>query len=300
MQATTATNTTGLNDIGRLQLERNALELETNGYTVVEDALDPDLTARGLEAALRSIDERTGRRPNLATGEGFGGYWVWRFMLLRDPAFEEIVMAEKVLALVDHLVGDDCILSTLTCHIRGEGRSKDLPHGYLPLHGDDPHPHAGFNNSVTVNICLTDVTEESGCLAFVPGSHKRARRPTPQESVLDGNDANPEAVPLVAPAGSAIVWPSHTWHGSWESPTPGLRVTLAELYARPHLQPYELYRESVPDEVLERNTPRFATLMGMDTMSGWNDNQDDWHKKWRDRDRSRYAPRVVPASEASA
>ena len=200
-------------------------------------------------------------------------------------------MAEKVLALVDYLVGDDCILSTLTCHIRGEGRIKGLPHGYLPLHGDDPHPHAGFNNSVTVNICLTDVTEESGCLAFVPGSHKLARQPAPKERVLAGDGANDEAVPLVAPAGSAIIWPSHTWHGSWESPSPGLRVTLAVLYARPHLQPYELYRECVPDEVLERNSPRFATLMGMDTISGWNDNQDDWHKKWRDRDRSRYTHR---------
>ena len=171
-------------------------------------------------------------------------------------------MAEKVLALVDYLVGEDCILSTLTTHIRGQGRSKDLPHGYLPLHGDDPHPHAGFHNAVTVNICLTDVTEESGCLAFVPGSHKRTRQPTPQERVLAGNDANPEAVPLVAPAGSAVIWPSHTWHGSWESPTPGLRVTLAELYSRPHLQPYELYPESVPDEVLERNSPRFAHADG--------------------------------------
>ena len=199
-------------------------------------------------------------------------------------------MAEKVLALVDYLVGQDCILSTVTSHIRGEGRSEKLPHGYLPLHGDDPHPHPGFNNSTTVNICLTDVTEASGCLAFVPGSHKRARQPTEPERVLAGNDANPEAVPVVAPAGAAIIWPSHTWHGSWESLDPGLRVTLALLYCRPHLQSYELYRETVPDEVLARNSPRFATLMGMETIGGWNDNQDDWLKPWRDRDRSRYTP----------
>ena len=88
-----------------------------------------------------------------------------------------------------------------------------------------------------------------------------------------------------------MIWPSHTWHGSWESFTPGLRVTLALLYARPHIAPYELYREMVPDEVLERNSDRFATLVGMDTWNGWNDHQDDWQKPWRERDRSRYAPR---------
>ena len=119
-----------------------------------------------------------------------------------------------------------------------------------------------------MNICLTDVTEASGCLAFVPGSHKRLRSPTREESVLAGDNANKEAVPLEAPAGSAVIWPSHTWHGSWVSDTPSLRVTLALLFARPHLQPYEMYRETVPDEVLSRNSSRFATLMGMDTMYG--------------------------------
>ena len=35
---------------------------------------DPDLTARGLEAALRTIDERSGKRPDINTGDGYGGY----------------------------------------------------------------------------------------------------------------------------------------------------------------------------------------------------------------------------------
>ena len=63
-----------------------------------------------------------------------------------------------------------------------------LPNGYLPLHGDDPspQPHPTFNNYATVNIFLTDVTEESGCLAFVPGSHKRLRQPTAYETALPG------------------------------------------------------------------------------------------------------------------
>ena len=283
-----------LDELRRLELERNALELEVCGYTVIEGAIDPDLTARALEATLRAFADRTGKRPDVKTGEGYEGYSMTRYLLLEDPAFEKIVVAEKVLALVDYMIGSDCILSTLTGHIRGEGSNKALPSGYLPLHSDDvtPQPYHSLNNFVSVNIFLTDVTEESGCLAFVPGSHKLLRKPTPQEMVLEGEAANPDAVPLVAPAGSAVVWPSHTWHGSWESHTPGLRVTLAELFHRPHLQPYELLRESVPDEVLARNSPRFATLMGMDTITGWNENRDDWNKPWSERDRSRYAPRV--------
>ena len=279
----------------KLGLERHALELEVCGYTVVENAIDPDVTARGLEATLNTFAEREGRMPNIETGEHYEGYWVSRCLLQQDPVFEQIVMAEKVLALVDYTVGNQCLLSTLTGHMRGQGGGTSLPTGYLPLHGDDtsPQPHPNYHNSVTVNICLTDLTEESGCLAFVPGSHRRLRQPSPGEAIVAGEGANEEIVPLEAPAGSAAIWPAHTWHGSWESKTPGLRVTLAELFSRPHIQVYEMFRETVSDEMLDRNSERFGSLMGMDTINGWNQHKDDWGKPWRDRDRSRYSPRVV-------
>jgi len=67
MQTTTPSNPC-LDELSRLQLERKALELEVNGYAVVEDALDPDLTARGLKAALNTFAERIGKRPDVETG----------------------------------------------------------------------------------------------------------------------------------------------------------------------------------------------------------------------------------------
>ena len=288
-QASTISETS-IDALTKLGLERQALELEVCGYTVVQNAIDPDVTERALEATLRTFEKRNGKRPDVESGRDYDGYWVARCMLLEDPVFEQVVMAERVLALVDYAVGNECTLSTLTAHMRGRGGGDSLPTGYLPLHGDDtsPQPHPSYHNSVTVNICLTDLTEESGCLAFVPGSHRRLRQPTPAEAVVAGDGANAEIVPMVAPAGSAIIWPAHTWHGSWESKTPGLRVTLAELFSRPHIQPYELYREFVPDEVLARNNDRFGTLMGLDTIYGFTDKPDEWTKPWRERDRSTY------------
>jgi hypothetical protein len=71
-----------IDTLTELGLERHALELETCGYTVVEAAIDPDVTARALEATLRTFGERVGKVPNVSTGEDYEGYWVSRYMLL--------------------------------------------------------------------------------------------------------------------------------------------------------------------------------------------------------------------------
>ena len=57
-----------------------------------------------------------------------------------------------------------------------------------------------------------------------------------------------------------------------------------------YMHTYDMYRESISDEVLDRNSERFATLMSMKVNDGWNDNQDDWYKNWGDRDRTKYRP----------
>ena len=141
---------------------------------------------------METFKDRTGNKPDVTTGEGFDGFSVSRYMLFRDPAFEGILMAEKVLALVDFLIGDDCILSTLTGHMRGQGGGETLPTGYLPLHGDDtsPQPQAGISNLATL-ISFDRRHRRVWLSRICSGSHKKLRLPTPQESILAGN-ANPE------------------------------------------------------------------------------------------------------------
>ena len=58
---------------------------------------------------------------------------------LTDPVFEEILMAEKPLAIVSYLVGESCVLSNLGCHFKAPG-----PTGIVALHADTrgPQPFA--------------------------------------------------------------------------------------------------------------------------------------------------------------
>lgn len=70
-----------------------------------------------------------------------------------------------------------------------------------------------------------------------------------------------DMVPIIAPAGSAIVWPANTWHMALPRTDPGLRVTLLFDFCRGHLQTQSDFRHVVGDDVLARNPPRFSQLM---------------------------------------
>ena len=46
-------------------------------------------------------------------------------------------------------------------------------------------------------------------------------------------------------------------------------------FCRAYLRPQELYRENVSKEILDRNPPRFATLMGLHDAWGWKEEGPD-------------------------
>jgi ectoine hydroxylase-related dioxygenase (phytanoyl-CoA dioxygenase family) len=106
-------------------------------------------------------------------------------------------------------------------------------------------------------LLLNDYEAGSGTIAFLPGSHRFRRQPTPGEM----RDLKDELVPIVAPAGSAIIWPANTWHMALPRTDPGLRLTLLYDFCRGHLQTQSPFRADVTPEMLERNPPRFAQLM---------------------------------------
>lgn len=274
-------------EIQLLELEPNVAELEVFGFTVIEDAMPMAAVERAREVILDLAEQRMGRRPDLDNEpslEGFAEYEAktdpaWRahqqwelftFLLFRDPVFEDFLLNPKPLALLTYLLGQSCLLSSMTCHFKGPGEQSALG-----LHSDNGNgliaPFPPYSQVANCNYALTDYSEEGGALAVVPGSHRLARQPVGREGTLGGEHGNPNAIPLEIPAGSAVVWHGNTWHGSYPRSVAGIRMNLATYFCRQQLQTQERYKDNVPEDVLERrgNDPRFRTLMGGDTSYGW-------------------------------
>jgi hypothetical protein len=229
--------------IAALGLSQNAVDLVVNGYTVLEDAAPLEFFERLRDRIVECVAE--------------AGAVVQTGMLLsRGRVFEEAVCDPNVLALAEFMCGKGFILNQVVGTVRPEG-----DHG-LPIHTDydmirDPFPP--YPQVVTAVWACDDFTQAAGCTSVIPGSHQLRRHPADGELKRD-------AVAIECPRGSILVWDGATWHGSYPRTIPGERVALHVMFNRMVLRPYEAY--DLPRELLERNPPELASLLGMNDPFG--------------------------------
>jgi len=258
-------------EIRALGLEGHLAELEAFGFTVIRDALSPELTKGLRQAVLDSAQTNFGKTLDLEREKDLHEVRLAPFLLYKSELFEQALLNPKPLALITYLLGYSCWLSSMTSHVKGPGEVG------LLLHSDTgngmPGPFSPYSHVANCNYALTDYSEDGGSLALVPGSHRHFRQPTPFENKLAGNERNPHVIPIEVPAGTAIVWHGNTWHGSFPRKKPGLRVNLAMYFCRQYMAPQELYAECVPDSLLKRHgrESRMAQLLGLKRFNGWRD-----------------------------
>lgn len=249
-------------ELRQLGLDTHIAELAVQGYTIVppEKVAPPQYIGRLRDAVLAVSERRTGVKPDTETGSTHlaGAHPLGQFMryvLFEDPVFEPVLTNPVLLGLITHLVGFDALLSLNDAMLKGPGGATLAIHNdngdlITPVYADQPQ-------TANINLLLNDYEAGSGTIAFLPGSHLFRRQPTPGEM----RELADEMVPVIAPAGSAVIWPANTWHMAFPRTDPGLRLTLLYDFCRGHLQTQSPFRADVTPEILARNPPRFAQLM---------------------------------------
>ena len=248
-------------EIQELGLESHIADLETDGYTV----LPP-----GKAAPIELFDELVSVMEDLSTKlptdnlEGNGLGKTLFHMLPEHRAFERALMASVPLTLVTYLLGYRAKLSQCT------GLIKDSGAPALAMHADHsakfPAPWSLISNYSVVTWVLTDYTRENGAVCVWPGSHLKGQ-PVPEHLVMSHD--HPEIRVLEVPRGSVIIWHGSLWHGAVPRTASGRRMTLVLPHVRDCVQPQELFWSSVTEEMIQRNPPRFSTLMGLTSAPPW-------------------------------
>ena len=286
-----------LERIDRLGLTSNLLELQLQGYTVVKSILSQDRIDRAKAAILRRVESTVHKSidPDTATNDDFNGMSYQHYLLFDDLVFPEILLEPKPLALINYLLGESCVLSSMGSHFRGPG---GMP---LGVHADGQTD--GFLTDAAsianCNYALTPYSQEQGALVIFPGSHLKKRQPTlhenwktHDETLADimGKKLNPlevdevnwklprGAVTIEIEPGDAVIWHGNTWHGGWRRDVPGTRINLAAYFCRSFMSTQERRGDDRHPEVFARyaDDPRFATLMGEKAFNGWQEEGPDF------------------------
>ena len=249
-------------DIEAHGLSENIAELELDGYTVLPPgkAAPLELIDRIKQAILRLLENK--KSDAMGVGSGLGSTLF--HMLPEDPVFEEALMAPAPLTLVTYLLGYRAKLSQCT------GLIKDSGAPALGMHADHSAKFAApwnkLSNYSVVTWVLTDYTFENGALCVWPGSH-RFSRPVPAELTMAHDREEIRVVEVEA--GSVIAWHGSLWHGAVPRTAEGRRMTLVLPHVRDPIQPQEMFWASTTPQMIERNAPRFCTLMGLTAAGPW-------------------------------
>ncbi len=231
--------------------------LEEYGYVVLEGALTPEQAneLRDRSAELIAEERASGRAEE---GRGREIYLdgksqrVWN-LVNKGRIYEEMIQHPRVLELQEHLLGDNCILSSFTVNLIGPGSPAGRLHFDSPL---PDNPSAPFTaNTIFV---LDDFTSKNGATWMVPGSYKRGCGPEPEKAYDD-------AIQLGAHKGDIVVFHGATWHGSGANRTERERMILLGFFCRSFIKPQQDQFRLAQPEVVERATPTLKRLLGFDS-----------------------------------
>lgn len=236
-------------------LSQKIREMESQGYTIVENVITPEFADEAREAIITTL--------------AMHGYQTMNWMLYHGRVFERLALNPLLLTLIDASLGRGAVIGSLSC-IR-----KPAGPGFIPLHTDYAHVPEPYPDYAMTGVgvwAFEDWTEASGPTVLLPGTQRMKREPKRGEAV-------PEGVPILMPKGSVVFFTQGVWHWQGDRTDPGERITLHSHFNRGILRSLEA--KKIDEQMIWRNPPRLGEMLG----------EDDWFEKTtaEGRDYGRYA-----------
>ena len=222
-------------------------DLDELGYCLIPEALD--------SGRLGRVRERLRAQVVREIAEG----WALNYdadsqavvnLVSKGQEFIDLVEAPNIIELVEHVIGSNPLLSSISCNIVGPGTKAQL------LHGDQAILPAPWPRAEVCNVAwmIDDFTATNGATVIVPGSHKFGNHPD--------YSSLPVGEPVVAPAGTAMVFDGRLWHGAGENRSDKRRHGILAYYCAPYLRQQENPFLSVDKTVVEGASQRLRSLLG--------------------------------------
>lgn len=236
-------------------LDEHVAGLNERGYTVLRDAIAPDVRV-GLRDALGRLEAELGLGFAATRFEGTRTVRIYN-LLARGEVFWPIPLHPAVLAIVERVLDPEPLLSSLSAITLAPGQTAQ------PLHEDTqriplPRPRAPI--ALNAIWALSDFTEANGATRIVPGSHRFDAPPR------YGSDHPTIAAEM--PAGSILLYDSALWHAGGPNTTDDRRWAIACYYCVGWMRQQENQQLGLQTADARRMPRRLQQLCGWSVWQG--------------------------------
>ena len=224
--------------------EADAAALDRDGYVVWENLLTPE-QCREIRDEVTPWLGHTGRN-------SFEGRRTQRIysVMSRTRVCDPVAEHPRVLAALDRLLMPNYLLSALQAINIQPGEAAQLAHhddGFYPI----PRPREPL--AAATIWAIDDFTADNGATVLYPGSHRWGkRRPGPDD----------EAMPVVMPAGSCVLFVGTLWHGGGANTSDADRLAVTAQYCEPWLRPMEAYTLAVSRDIARDVSDDIKRMLG--------------------------------------
>ncbi|MDN5211394.1 phytanoyl-CoA dioxygenase family protein [Fulvivirgaceae bacterium BMA12] len=235
----TADEKTFLDQNGYLNLGKLLNESDLNA---IRTRLDELLAAEGEQAGAELLDSAHIKHPKEAGADRLAD------LVNKGALFDIFYTHPRVLAGIAHVLGQEIKLSSLNYRAAKPGMGLQKLH--VDWHSAVEPGDFKVCNSIWL---LDDFSRENGATRIVPGTHLNGQ--LPQEVLLDPMASHPNEVLIEAPAGSVVIFNSHTWHGGTNNGSNAARRAIHSYFCR----------KDQPQQVDQKKYIRQETLARLDT-----------------------------------
>ena len=242
-------------------------EITTQGYTVIDDFLQP-AQLKSIKALLSRINGQFLGRNNFEGGKTERIY----SLLAYDKVIQDIVEDSRIMAICEAFLEDNFLLTTSQSICIHPGETPQ------PWHADDvfysiprPRPMVGLSTVVAID----DFSAENGGTEIVPGSHLWSDEKIGGDYREGENERDSafaermasQSIALEMPAGACVVFAGNTLHRGGENKSNDPRQALSNQYCQPWARTIENFFLSVPRELVREMSPKLHSLLGYSVLS---------------------------------
>jgi ectoine hydroxylase-related dioxygenase (phytanoyl-CoA dioxygenase family) len=210
--------------------------------------------ARAARADLEAVEDSMGGRFRAPYNTKFYLRYPWAHAFATQP---------RLLDAVEDLIGPDIMLYHNTAWLKAQGAES-----YVSWHQDNTYFGHDPCEVLTAWIALSPATEETGCMQFLPGTHRLGqlalREPDTGGANMLSSGATADfdvsgvaAVPIVLQPGEASIHHAFLIHGSSPNRGNDRRLGITFIYHPPHLRQLGACRTSA---LLVRGEDRYGNF----------------------------------------